>query len=79
MNTNVDVIDWNTIAIDFDSDRGHEVVLVEGDRYDDFISIDQSKLMDNPSLIRCSYSEIEDAVESYNSNNHSLTIELVED
>ena len=58
MNTKIDIIDGKTIAIDFDSVRGHEVVLMEGDRYDDSISIDQSKLIDNPSLIRCSYSEI---------------------
>ena len=52
MNTKFDLIDGATIAIDFDSLIGHEVVLVEGDRHDECMSVSKSDLLSNSSLVR---------------------------
>lgn len=79
MNTKVDLIDRSTIAIDFDSSLGHEVVLVEGDKHDEYISVAQSDLLLNPSLKRCDYTELRQAIDRYNLDGHFLTIELIDD
>ena len=55
MNTKFDLIDGATIAIDFDSLIGHEVVLVEGDRHDECMSVSKSDLLSNSSLVRALY------------------------
>lgn len=78
MSTRVDVIDRNTVVIDFESFVGHEAVIVVGERYDDYLVLYLSDLLSNKNLERCNLSELKSAVEYYNSRTRPCYIELIE-
>ncbi len=79
MNTTIEIVDRKTVSINFDSTIGNETVLLEGDVYDGDIKLYKTDILSNPSLSRCNFSEIEDAISYHNSLPCDRSITIIYD
>lgn len=76
--TFVGEVDNKTVSINYSYNGEKRTVLVEGERDDDTIILEQSDLANNPSLSSCNLQEIEEAIKDYNLNGHSNKITIVD-